>query len=308
MNARAVDPSAPADERAPVGSRHALAMRGAVLIGQRSRKRIKPFRLHRPRDLDDAVRAWREANGSGALLAGGVDLINEMKEGARFSDVVDLSGVARLKRIEVQGDALTLGAMVTHEQFAAADLPAALQPFAREWRVIANPRVRHKGTLGGNIMAANPAYDLAPCLIALGARLVGRNRQGESVVLSPAATADILLTAIAIPLDLIAFAFDRSQKPELSLSIAARGSGAAIERLDIGVATATDAVVHRSIAMTPRTSLDDVRRSAARVAEQFEASLEPVGDGSPALSRYGARLAGVLIRRILTDLGQDVRS
>ena len=99
--------------------------------GHRSRKRIAPFRLHRPVDLSSAVQTWRDLNQKSAILAGGVDLINSMKEGADYSDVIDLRYIGALKAIEHHDKFVHVGAMVTHSEFASARLPASLGFSAR---------------------------------------------------------------------------------------------------------------------------------------------------------------------------------
>lgn len=275
-----------------------------VLVGHRSRKRIRPFRLHRPVDLDEAVRTWREVGTGGALMAGGLDLINDMKEGARVTDVIALRGVSALARIEVEGNCLRLGALVTHAGLAGAALPKGVQPLAAIWAEIANPRVRGKGTLGGNVMAGRRAYDLPPCLAALGARLAGFDRRGDPVTVSAGSApspGDLLLARIEIPLDIAGFAYERSDKVTLSVAVAAFGEAGRVVRFGFGIGGWAEHPVALSVDLHEPGRIADVRESAARLAAEAIGRL--AGPGT--VDRYRVHLAKVLIGRALNQLLTD---
>src|SRR5688500_18804120 len=115
---------------------------------------IAPFRLLRPARIEDAAAAVRDG---AVCLAGGVDLVPAMRAGRRVESVVHLGGIAALKTVERRDGAVRLGAGVTYARLATDPaIAAALPDLAVVWRGVANVRVRHAATVGGNVMARNP--------------------------------------------------------------------------------------------------------------------------------------------------------
>jgi len=105
---------------------------------------------HRPTTLADAEKALAAATG-GKLLAGGHTLIPTMKQRlAAPTDLIDISHLSELKGIEVTGDAVTIGAVVTHAEVnGSVDVNKAIPALAELAGHIGDPHVRHMGTLGG---------------------------------------------------------------------------------------------------------------------------------------------------------------
>jgi aerobic carbon-monoxide dehydrogenase medium subunit len=153
----------------------------SLLLGQRSRSRIRPFFLYRPSSVPDAIAAF-ELSGGGrkaAYMAGGIDLIDDFKNGFRCETVIYLAGIEDLDGIAERNGDLVIGATVTHEQFAADRVVARIFPaLAKEWSCLANPRIRAVGTLGGNLMAKNSNYDAIAVAIAADADLRFAQRSG----------------------------------------------------------------------------------------------------------------------------------
>lgn len=129
-----------------------------------------PARLSRPGTVAEALRALGEAGA--VAVAGGTDLCARYNEGATPRLLVSLDRLEGLRGIEVADDAIRIGACVTHAQGSGhAGLRAALPGFSAAWAMIANPRVRFRGTIGGNLMAGRTRYEMPLLLAALGARL-----------------------------------------------------------------------------------------------------------------------------------------
>ena len=136
-----------------------------------SHSAIAPFRLMRPASVAEAAAAL--GDGGSACLAGGVDLVPALRAGRRIERIVYLGGIDALKSVTRRDGAVTIGAGVTYHRLATDPAIArALPDLAAIWNGVANVRVRHAATIGGNVMARNPAYDVLPALQALGARLV----------------------------------------------------------------------------------------------------------------------------------------
>src|SRR5512132_3059731 len=115
-----------------------------------SHSAIAPFRLLRPARIEEAAAA--AADGA-ACLAGGVDLVPALRAGRRVERIVHLGGIAALKSIETRDKVLRIDAGVTYARLASdASVAAALPELAAVWRGVANVRVRHVATVGGNVM------------------------------------------------------------------------------------------------------------------------------------------------------------
>ena len=151
------------DDR-PGVQRHALAV-------HRSRKRIAPFRLHIPTSAPEALSLLRERPRAW-VLAGGIDVVNRMKSGDEPEDVVYIGRIDALRRITQSQDDLHIGATCTHHELATSPIAARAAPaLPSVWGSLASPRIRFKGTVGGNLMANEPAYEGPSILSAMGADL-----------------------------------------------------------------------------------------------------------------------------------------
>lgn len=128
------------------------------------------FNYHRPSSLDEA-RGLLEQNGDAMLLAGGMTLLPTMKlRLARPSDLVDLSRIDELSRIEDGKSSVALGATVRHAEVAAGDVVRKRIPALAELAGhIGDAQVRNRGTLGGSLANSDPAADYPAAVLALGA-------------------------------------------------------------------------------------------------------------------------------------------
>lgn len=249
-----------------------------------SHSAIAPFRLLRPTRVEEAAAAC--ADGA-TCLAGGVDLIPALRAGRRIDQIVWLGGIAALGTVERRGRSLHIGAGVTYARLAAdLAITAALPELAQVWRGVANVRVRHAATVGGNIMAGNPQYDMLPALLALDAELVFVAGRGETISLGAdsANWPNGILTAIDIPLSSVRrLGFERSYKPVLSLAVCIEARKA---RIAFGCAYAR--------AVLREVDLDGaVDALADRIVRELP---EPLSDWI-ASGDYRRSLAGVLLKR-----------
>lgn len=136
------------------------------------------FSLHRPSSLDDAV-ARLAADPDAKPLAGGHSLIPLMKHRlAAPSGLVDLSRIAGLRQISVDGDDLVIGAMASHEDVgksaAVIDTIPALAILAGG---IGDPAVRRRGTIGGSLATNDPSADYPAAAVALNAQIETTKRR-----------------------------------------------------------------------------------------------------------------------------------
>jgi len=114
---------------------------------------VKPFEYASAASLDEAVELLDEAMGLARVLAGGTDLIPQMRCGvARPERLVDLKSVGGLDRIEAGSDALRIGALAPLAQIAAhPEIRQRWTALAQGAGAAASPQIRNAGTLGGNL-------------------------------------------------------------------------------------------------------------------------------------------------------------
>ncbi len=129
------------------------------------------FTFHRPGTVAEAQKAMHGAD-AGKFLAGGQSLLPIMKlDMAAPSDVVSLAGLDELRGIQRDGDALVIGAAMTHAEVeGSGDVRDAIPALADLAGGIGDPQVRNRGTLGGSVAHSDPAADYPAALVALGPR------------------------------------------------------------------------------------------------------------------------------------------
>ncbi len=114
---------------------------------------MKPITFVEPASLGDVISELSDGNGSARLIAGGSDLLGELKEGsAEYRRLVSLAGVEALRGVESGTEGLRLGALTTISRLEHG--PELIGPYrilAEAARSIATPEIRNQGTLGGNL-------------------------------------------------------------------------------------------------------------------------------------------------------------
>jgi CO/xanthine dehydrogenase FAD-binding subunit len=143
---------------------------------------VRRFELVLPESVEDCVRALAQRGPETKLLAGGTDLLPQLKNGVlKPGRVIDLSGVARLRAIEpADGKGLRIGSAVTARTL---ELDRAVRggylSLAESGALVGSVQVRNLATLGGNLCNAAPSADMAPPLLALDAEAVITGPKGE---------------------------------------------------------------------------------------------------------------------------------
>jgi len=142
---------------------------------------VRRFELALPENLDDCLRLLAHGDPETKLLAGGTDLLPQMKNSVVMPKrVIDLSGVARVKILEGDAKGLRIGAAVPARQLEqdprVRDGYAAV---AESAALLGSVQVRNLATVGGNICNAAPSADMAPPLVALEAQAVIAGPKGE---------------------------------------------------------------------------------------------------------------------------------
>lgn len=152
-----------------------------------------------PTTVDEAVQALAGAGDREVkVLGGGQSLLPALRLRLATPElVVDLGKVSELKGITEDGDAIVIGAMTTHAEVKNSDLVkqhAALLSVAAG--TVADEQVRHRGTLGGSLVHADPAGDLGAPVLALGASLTIAGPGGRRTVSADEFFVDLFQTAV----------------------------------------------------------------------------------------------------------------
>ena len=222
---------------------------------------MKEFAYACPTTIGEAVAAL-QADGARAL-AGGTDLIPQMREGRRqVACVVDLKRVPELASISPLADGgLVLGAAASATQVARHALVAAAYPaVAQSARLIGSLQVQNRASLGGNICNAAPSADAVPALIChqARARIVGpagqRDEPLETFIRAPGKTSlgpgELLVSIMLAPVPPRSAATYLRFTPRREMDIAVAGACALIS-LDAQGRIAAARVVLASVGPTP---------------------------------------------------------
>jgi CO/xanthine dehydrogenase FAD-binding subunit len=136
---------------------------------------VRRFDLVLPGSVDECVRALAERGPDAKVVAGGTDLLPQLKNGMlRTGCVVDLSGVSQLRQLaRGNGSGLRIGAAVTARTLERdREVNATYPAIAESGALVGSVQIRNLATLGGNLCNAAPSADMAPPLLALDAEAV----------------------------------------------------------------------------------------------------------------------------------------
>ena len=130
-----------------------------------------PFSYHRPATVADAVKLLSTLGDDARPLAGGHSLVPMMKlRLATPEHLVDLHGIDGLKGVRREGDKVVIGAMTTqHELLASGEIAKSIPILHETALLIADPQVRYRGTVGGNVANGDPGNDMPALMLTLGA-------------------------------------------------------------------------------------------------------------------------------------------
>jgi len=131
-------------------------------------------RYYTPTSIDEALTLLAQYDGAARIVAGGTDLLVEMRDGHHdpYPALVDVTTIRELCSIDATEEAVLLGAGVTHTQIVKSEVLAARATcLVESCGVVGGPQVRNVGTLGGNVAHALPAGDGTTSLVALDAEV-----------------------------------------------------------------------------------------------------------------------------------------
>lgn len=138
------------------------------------------FEYHAAASVDDAIGLLGRFEDA-KVLAGGHSLLPMMK--LRFAEpahLIDINGIDELKGVCLDGETVHIGAMTTENELIASDVLQRHVPLLVDAaRLVADPQVRNRGTIGGDVAHGDPGNDHPAVMLALDAEFVIRGPDGE---------------------------------------------------------------------------------------------------------------------------------
>lgn len=269
--------------------------------------------------LSAAVQLLSQYRSAARLLAGGTDLIDQMRLGRHTPDfVIDLKRIPELNVLEINSEGVRLGAAVPCYRIAShGEIVARYSALADSCRIIGGVQIQSRASVGGNLCNSGPAADSIPALIALGAKCVIAGSSGarevpvESFCLAPGKNvlaADELLVELKIPHPASASGSHyRRLIPRNEMDIAVVGVGASITLDAAGERIIAARIGLGAVAPTPlwaedagsllvgRAPNDESWELAAAAAQRI---ISPISD-MRGTKEYRTHVTGVLVRRVL---------
>ena len=272
------------------------------------------FDYHRPSSVADAALLLRQLGEDARLLAGGHRLIPLMKTRLATPDhLIDLSGVGGLKGVRRSEEVFVIGAMTTEHELIQSEQLAEAVPILREAAAtIADPQVRYRGTIGGNVANGDPGNDMPAVMQCLDARyvLVGPGGQREVAARAfyrgaydTALAPGEILTEIRItaPPPGHGFAYEKLKRRIGDYATAAAAvvltmSGGRCASASVALTNVADTPLWAEEAAVILAGSDLGKATLDRAAAAAEAITSPASDlHGPA--EYRVKMAGVMLRR-----------
>ena len=274
-----------------------------------------PFEYERATSVQEALELLTQLGPDARLLAGGHSLLPMMKlRLASPAYLIDIDPLAdELGYITEHEGEVRIGAMTRHRALLESELlDRRLAIFTDAERVIADPVVRNRGTIGGALCQADPSEDLSAVCAAIGAKMVVRGTGGERVLSmdefhrGPYQTAvgpAEMLVEIRVPLhEAAGSAYEKVDRRVGDWAVAA--AGASLTVADGMITTAGIALAAVGSDVTSRGA-EEVLNGAppseelfAQAAAAAAAACRPVTDQRGS-AEYKRHVAGVLTERAL---------
>ncbi|UYN96113.1 MAG: xanthine dehydrogenase family protein subunit M [Enhydrobacter sp.] len=272
-----------------------------------------------PRTLDEAVKAFAAAAGSARILAGGTDLLVQMRSGVvRPTLFVDIKKIAEMTAIEeIAGGGFRIGAAVSGAAMREhPKLKKAWPGVVEATNLIGSTQIQGRATPGGNLCNASPAGDSVPAMVAAGAIVTIQGPKGRrelAVEKVPAGPGKLNLTPGEI---VVSFTLPARPKgssdaylrmiPRTEMDIAVVGCGVSLTldkgtvtaaRVGLGAVAPTVLLVEEAAKALIGSKLDAAALDKA--AKACSAACRPIDDKRGTIA-YRTKVAGVLLKRTAT--------
>lgn len=274
------------------------------------------FAYHAPRSLGEALSLLTELGDDAKLLAGGHSLLPMMK--LRFAQpgtLIDINRIPELRGIREEGGLIRIGAMSSESDLIASQLLQERLPLLPEAALlIADPQVRNRGTIGGDIAHGDPGNDHPAIAMALDATFVLQGPQGERRVLAvdffhgtymTALAENEILTAILVaPFQAgTGYAYQKLKRKTgdwatAGAAVVLRMAGGVVTQISIGLTNVAPTALRARVAEAALLGkpLDDA--TLALAAQAVRAACEPAEDLRGDIE-YKTAMAGEMVKRAL---------
>jgi carbon-monoxide dehydrogenase medium subunit len=274
------------------------------------------FSYHRPATVADAVKLLADLGDDARPLAGGHSLVPMMKlRLATPAHLVDLHSVAGLKGISRDGNSVKIGAMTTqHELLASEDIAQSLPILHETALLIADPQVRYRGTIGGNVANGDPGNDMPALMMTLGASYQLQGPNGARDVVAgefyqgayfTALEPGEILTSVTVPVPAAGhgYAYEKLKRKVGDYATAA----AAVVLTMAGGKVATCTIGLTNLHETPLLAADAAKAvigtgldaaSLKKAAQAAEAIMSPAADARGPVE-YRKHVGGIMVTRAL---------
>jgi aerobic carbon-monoxide dehydrogenase medium subunit len=274
------------------------------------------FEYVRPSSVQDAVSALAGGGEDAKVIAGGQSLLPLLRLRLAYpSLLVDVAGLDDLRGVADDGDSLLIGARTTHYQVVHDPLIAQhCGLLAQAAATVADPAVRHRGTIGGSIAHADPAGDLPAVALALDATMIVHGAAGQREIAARNFFFDYLTTALA-PGEILTgirvpklgpdwgYRYEKFHRTAQAWAIV--GVAALVRRSDGHVAEARVGLTNMGSVPIRAASVEAAAAGAQASSEALRAAAASAADGTqPPADLHGApdyrrHLARVLTGRAL---------
>jgi carbon-monoxide dehydrogenase medium subunit len=274
------------------------------------------MRYEAPNSLDQAVALLTKETGDARVLAGGTDLLVQMRTDILDPVlVVDIKGIAEMRQIKEEAGGYRIGAAVTGAELKEhAKLKSVWPGVVEAANLIGSTQVQGRATMGGNLCNGSPAADSVPALIAAGAKatIVGpkgrRDVPVEDIMLAPrklSLTKGEIIASFLLP-PKPARTGDAYLRfiPRTEMDIAVVGAGICLTldaggtctaaRLSLGAVAARPLLVAAGAAALVGSKVDAA--ALEKLAAAASAACKPIDDKRGTIE-YRIKVAGVLARR-----------
>ncbi|HWL02914.1 MAG TPA: xanthine dehydrogenase family protein subunit M [Microbacteriaceae bacterium] len=274
-----------------------------------------PFDYARATSVDDAIALLDKFGEESRVIAGGHSLLPMMKlRLARPEALVDINELAELEYIVEEDDHVRIGSMTRHYELIASPILQRRFPiFGDAGRVIADPLVRNRGTIGGSLCQADPGEDLTAVCIVLDTTVVLRGPNGERTLTmsefhrgpyETAAEHNEILVELRVPIrPHSGSAYEKVERRVGDYAVAASGAAVALGQdgtiAEIGIGLAAvgldDRPAEAEAVLRGKAPTDELITQAARLTA---VAVDPIDD-LRGTAEYKRHLAEELTRRVI---------
>ena len=269
-----------------------------------------------PNSIEEATALLAAANGNARILAGGTDLLVQIRGGFADPDlIIDVKNIPELRAITSGSDGIQIGAAVSGAELGEHPIVSKVWPGVVEaTELIGSTQIQGRASLGGNLCNASPAADTVPALVAAGATCRVAGVKGERTVPVEEITTGPGSTSLGNDEFVVDFSFPARPEhsgdaylrfiPRTEMDIAVVGAGVSLTlaedglcktaRVSLGAVAPTVVVLEEGANALIGTKLDEDALDKLDIAAR--AACNPIDDKRGTVE-FRTDVAGVLAKR-----------